>query len=74
MSRLLKDLRQNEHVNTCHAFGDSHHVTLASMDLENQQVYTEEKLGKYLKDHRHTKVEITPISASIEDCFMELIV
>ena len=73
MSSLLKDLRQNEHVHTCYAFGDSHHVTLAPLDLEKEQVYTEEKLGKYLKEYGHTNVEIQAISASIEDCFMELI-
>ena len=74
MSRLLKDLRKNEHVHTCHAFGDSHHVTIATLDLENQQVYTEEELEKYLKNNGHTNIEITAVSASIEDCFMELIV
>ena len=74
MSSLLKDLRQNENVHTCYAFGDSHHVTIAPLDLENQQVYTEEKLEKYLKNYGHTNIEITAISASIEDCFMELIV
>jgi len=73
MSRLLKDLRQNEHVHTCFAFGDAHHVTIANLDVKNQQVYTEEKLGEYLKDYGHTNVEIKAISASIEDCFMELI-
>ncbi len=74
MSSLLKDLRQNEYVHTCYAFGDSHHVTIATLDLKKQQVYTEEKLGEYLKDYGHTNVEIIAISASIEDCFMELIV
>jgi hypothetical protein len=44
------------------------------LDLNDQQVYTEEKLGAYLKDYGHTNVEIIAISASIEDCFMELIV
>ncbi len=73
MSSLLKDLRQNEHVHTCYAFGDSHHVTITPLDSQSQQVYTEEKLGKYLKDYGHTNVEIIAISASIEDCFMELI-
>lgn len=73
MSHLLKDLRQNEHVHTCYAFGDSHHVTIAPLDSQHQQVYTEEKLEEYLKDYGHTHVEIETISASIEDCFMELI-
>jgi len=74
MSSLLKDLRHNTHIHTCYAFGDSHHVTIAPLDLENQQVYTEEALEKYLKNNGHTNIEITAISASIEDCFMQLIV
>ena len=74
MSSLLKDLRQNKHIHTCYAFGDSHHVTITALDLKNSQVYTEEELEKYLINNGHTNIEITAISASIEDCFMELIV
>jgi ABC-2 type transport system ATP-binding protein len=73
MSRLLKDLRQNKQVHSCYAFGDSHHVTIKSGALKDGQVFDEQILWAYLKDRGHEEIEINPISASIEDCFMELI-
>jgi len=73
MSRLLKDLRQNAQVHSCYAFGDSHHVTIKSEALTEGQIFDERILRAYLKDQGHEEIEINPISASIEDCFMELI-
>lgn len=66
MSKLLNDLRQYEHIRTCFAFGDTHHITLES------NMSTVENLQDYLQTKGHLQVEIKPTKASIEDCFMEL--
>ena len=73
MSRLLKDLRKNELVQSCYAFGDSHHITLAPALSGNQQNGNQQDLWAYLNKCEHTHIEINTIPASIEDCFMELI-
>lgn len=73
MSRLLKDLRQNENISTCFAFGDTHHITIKSETLAgNGGDFDTEKLERYLKEKKHTDIEIKSITAGIEDCFMEL--
>jgi ABC-2 type transport system ATP-binding protein len=66
MSRLLNDLRLNDEVESCFAFGDSHHVTYRHHSL------TEEQLSGYLKSLGHTNIHIQPIQANVEDCFMRL--
>jgi ABC-2 type transport system ATP-binding protein len=65
MFKLLKDLRQLSQIEKCYAFGDTHHIVLKD---EN---YTIKELMEYLKTHLHTNIEVFPIIASIEDCFME---
>jgi len=64
MSKLLKDLRSNAEIKSCFAFGETHHVTVGNISIE--------QLEKYLKDKGHKEVSIKPIKAGIEDCFMEL--
>ncbi len=73
MYPLLKDLRALEYVDTCFAFGDSHHVTLKTDDsnMSNKQL-TPDSLRDDLRKRGHEKIEISPIRAGIEDCFMEL--
>ena len=65
MSRLLSDLRQISDVDSCYAFGDVHHVVLTQ---DNRISALENKL----LENGHTGVDIHPITASVEDCFMEL--
>jgi ABC-2 type transport system ATP-binding protein len=73
MSRLLKDLRGNEHISTCFAFGDTHHVTIKKNSLlENGGDFNHETLLQYLKEKKHSEIDIHTITAGIEDCFMEL--
>lgn len=67
MYRLLLDLRVNRGVNSCFAFGESHHVTV------NQHI-SMSQLEEYLIEKGHTGINITPIEASIEDCYMQLAV
>ncbi len=64
MSRLLKDLRAKPEVKSSFAFGDTHHITVKNI--------SQVALETYLKDHGHADVVIKPITAGIEDCFMEL--
>jgi len=73
MSRLLKDLRSNDNISTCFAFGDTHHITIKpERSAENGGDFTHKKLEHFLKEKNHVEIEIKSITASIEDCFMEL--
>ncbi|MEG0724701.1 MAG: ABC transporter ATP-binding protein [Mucinivorans sp.] len=62
MPQLLRDIRANQTVESCYAFGDVHHVTL---DVEIN-------LQEYLESCGHQNVVVRPIVASVEDCFMKL--
>jgi len=66
MSRLLTDLRLIEGVDTCYAFGDAHHLTMKQANISM------EVLREKLSVMGHTSIDIKPINASIEDCFMRL--
>jgi len=65
MFALLKDLRALDGVTGCYAFGDAHHVTLAP-------AVTADAVRARLAGTGHAGVEISPIPAGIEDCFMRL--
>jgi ABC-type multidrug transport system ATPase subunit len=66
MYALLNDLRNHQKINSCYAFGDSHHITISNEEL------TIGELEVFLEKKGHSDVEIAAIKASIEDCFMEL--
>lgn len=66
MSRLLGDLRGYEKVISCFAFGDAHHVAVDDLSVDA------EALRRYLISKGHGAIEIVPIEAGIEDCFMDL--
>ena len=65
MHRLLHDLRECRGIDTAFSFGESLHVTvgaeLAPADLE-----------AFLTGRGHGAVQVEPVEASIEDCFMAL--
>lgn len=65
MHRLLTDLRNEPLIKTSFSFGEAFHIT-----VENQ--LTEERLKKYLTDKGHSRIDIKPIRATVEDCFMLL--
>jgi len=71
MSKLLHDLRANEHIQSCFAFGDAHHITI-NKDLGTGSDFTHDSLESYLKGKGHEDIAIETIKAGIEDCFMEL--
>ena len=65
MSDLLSDLRLMPEVKSCYAFGDIHHVVMKKEIPSELLKYMLENVG-------HTNVDVCPIKANVEDCFMEL--
>ncbi|MET6996362.1 ABC transporter ATP-binding protein [Chitinophaga defluvii] len=66
MYHLLQELRGFEHTHSCYAFGEYLHLT-----LQNDQA-DEQLLRDYLKGKQHEDLDIFPIAAGIEDCFIEM--
>ena len=62
---LLDDLRACPEVLTAFSFGEAFHVTVRE-DARMQE------LAAYLAGLGHRRVEVTPIQATVEDCFMSL--
>ena len=67
MSRLLKELRLAGQVKSCHAFGDSHHITFREDNEGNRN-----ELLADLGSKNHAEVELKQINPTIEDCFINL--
>lgn len=65
MHQLLNDLREYADITSTFSFGETYHVT-----VHNET--SPESLKTYLEKKGHQEVEIAPIHASIEDCFMLL--
>lgn len=71
MPKLLADLRTLPEIESCFAFGDVHHVTVeksAISDLDSFILSMKRKLAELGNEN----VDIKPIDASVEDCFMAL--
>jgi len=68
MSQLLTDLRGMSSVESCYAFGDSHHITLK----KEAYALTPSALQVQLEQRGHQQVMVREIQPGIEDCFMEL--
>lgn len=65
MYQLLLDLRQFEATHTAFPFGEYVHLaTLEPID--------EKQIERFLKEKGHRDINMHPITATIEDCFMEL--
>lgn len=67
MSCLLADLRKFKNTETCHTFGEFHHITFR---YDNEKLCDEMKF--YLQKLGYNGVEIKEIEPTIEDCFMNL--
>lgn len=67
MSKLLKDLRASNIVETCYAFGETHHVTFKEGRSVNNQEFEE-----FLSNQGHDAIHLKEILPTVEDCFMEL--
>ena len=68
MFDLLKTLRAWEAVNTCFAFGESHHLTFKNENISENDILT------YLQSKNCTNVWLERIKPTIEDCFMAKLV
>lgn len=66
MSKLLRDLRNLPQIESCYAFGDSHHINLRDINISIEGLKT------LLEGASHKDVEISEILPSVEDCFMDL--
>lgn len=66
MSSLLADIRAYPKVESCFAFGESHHVAVAPGALRADE------LSRYLASKGHEGVEVAPIGPGVEDCFMDM--
>lgn len=66
MSKLLKDLRKLPQIESCYAFGDSHHINLRDNNISIDD------LKNLLEGASHKDIEISEILPSVEDCFMDL--
>lgn len=65
MHRLLLDIRAMKDVKSCFPFGEYHHATFsADCDID--------AVADYLKEKGHNKIEMSPIQANIEDCYLKL--
>jgi ABC-2 type transport system ATP-binding protein len=62
MSRLLRDLRSTQQVDSCYTFGDTHHVSSTSISIDT--------LHTRLEAMGHQQVQIQRIQPTIEDCFI----
>ena len=67
MSRLLTELRINDQIKSCYAFGEYHHVT-----IHHDNIMSINKLKSELKGIVHSEIEIKLILPTVEDCFIKL--
>jgi len=65
---LLKDLRKHPEMHSVFPFGQTLHYTNVSGKINI------EELNSYLTQNKHKNIEIKPIKANIEDCFMSKMV
>ena len=66
MSKLYTDLHHMHGIKSCFAFGNTHHITV------DPDTLTMNELKNRLAGLSHTNIEIIPIEATIEDCFMAI--
>ena len=66
--QLLKDLNNYAYTLSCYIFGEYLHLSLTNDDEQ-----TKKALVKHLQDIGHRNVEFSPVTPSIEDCFIKLL-
>ena len=67
MSHLLSELRKNQLIKSCNAFGEFHHVTFKQPGGDVQKA-----LMTDLQNKSHTGITIKRVTPGIEDCFINL--
>jgi len=68
MYNLLRDLSAYQQTASCYAFGEYLHLSLKQDDEK-----TKTELLNHLKNGGHTEIEMLPVTATIEDCFIKLL-
>lgn len=68
MSKLLNNLKNNELIKSCNAFGEYHHITLKN----EQDTQLQNQLVEQLKQDGNKEIEMKQIEPTIEDCFINL--
>lgn len=67
MGRLLNDLRDFPEIYSTYSFGEYHHFTLKDGIEDGEKFVLEE-----LKRRNHKQIELSSITPTIEDCFIDL--
>lgn len=67
MSLLLDDIRKQQSVKSCFAFGEFHHLT-----FQNFTDTSQDELLANLKGMGYDSIELKEITPTIEDCFIHL--
>jgi ABC-2 type transport system ATP-binding protein len=67
MSVLLNELKHYKGIDSCFAFGEYHHITFT-----NNKEQSCKQLLQHLQELKYSDVELTSITPSIEDCFIQL--
>lgn len=67
MYRLLKELRSAEEVSSCFSFGEYHHIVL------KDEPGALDKLKARLAQSHYEGLEVKPVQATVEDCFIQLL-
>ena len=68
MFGLLKDLNSYTDTLSCYTFGEYLHLSLKHDDQQSQL-----NLLDHLKQRGHTTIDMTPVTPTIEDCFIKLL-
>lgn len=66
MSKLLHDIRLYPQIDSCHSFGEYHHITFKN-NMEMQK-----EIKNFLLNRNHLNIDLKEITPTIEDCFIGL--
>ena len=66
--KLPNDLHKYENILSCFAFGEYMHIT-----FKNDNAAIHKELLNYLREKRHSGIELKQIEPTIEDCFIKLL-
>ena len=70
MYQLIKDLRTMPGVADCYAFGEFAHVKME--ETTHDPLLLEPSIRAFLETRQHRHIEVKPATATVEDCFIEL--
>lgn len=70
MYRLIRDLRTIELGADCYAFGEYAHLALNHGNSTNS--FSVKSIEEFLIQQGHSEIEVMPVQATVEDCFIEL--